>query len=73
MTVVVKRQDEVLVFVKGADTSISALLAPNQKYLRFVEEKTREMARTGLRSLWFAYKHLPYNAVIDEMGVEEIE
>lgn len=53
-----------MVFVKGADTSIAKLLKPNQKYYNFVNEKTKEMARTGLRSLWFAYKSLPIDTKI---------
>ena len=62
-----------MVFVKGADTSITKLLKPHQKYLDFVTIKTREMARTGLRSLWFAYKTLPFDSNIDELSVDELE
>lgn len=50
-----------MVFVKGADSSIKKLLGNGQKYLKFVEEKTKDMAITGLRSLWFAYKVMPGN------------
>ena len=62
-----------MVFVKGADTSITKLLKPNQKYLDFITLKTREMARTGLRSLWFAYKNLPLDSKIEEMTVDQLE
>lgn len=67
MTVVVKYKELLYVFVKGADTSITKLLNKNieQMYLKFVTEKTREMAKTGLRSLWFAYKILPMNTDVD--------
>lgn len=34
MTVVLKTDGTLLVFTKGADTSISKLLSPNQKYLK---------------------------------------
>lgn len=61
-----------MVFVKGADTSIRKLLSPNQKYLQFITEKTKEMAKTGLRSLWFAYKMMPTTAKIDQMNAYEI-
>jgi magnesium-transporting ATPase (P-type) len=48
-----------MVFVKGADTSIKKLLNANQKYLDFLINKTRDMAKTGLRSLWYGYKTMP--------------
>lgn len=59
MTVMLEWQGAVYVFVKGADTSVRKLLSPNQKYLNFITEKTKDMAKTGLRSLWFAYKMMP--------------
>lgn len=59
MTILVEWEGAIFVFVKGADTSIRKLLSPNQKYLNFITEKTKDMSRTGLRSLWFAYKMMP--------------
>lgn len=72
MTVVVNWNKSLLVFVKGADTTISTLLGPNQKYQKFVTEKTMEMAKTGLRSLWLGYKVLPANADITAMSDKEL-
>lgn len=40
MTVVLKTDGTLLVFTKGADTSIAKLLSPNQKYLKDIREKT---------------------------------
>lgn len=31
------------------------------------------MSKTGLRSLWFAYKTLPINTIIDNLKEEELE
>ena len=62
-----------MIFVKRADTYITKPLKPNKKYLNFVTIKTREMARTGLRSLWFSYKTLPFDYKIDELSVDELE
>ena len=59
MTAVVRWKEIIYVFVKGADTSVRTLLAPKQKYLEFLTMQTSEMAKTGLRSLWFGYKTLP--------------
>jgi len=40
MTVVLRSSGNILVFVKGADTSISKILSPNQQYLGSIQEKT---------------------------------
>ena len=37
MTAVVKQKDSIMVFVKGADTSITKLLKPNQKYYHYID------------------------------------
>lgn len=68
MTVVLRSEQKIYVFVKGADTSISKLLAKNQRYYNEIREKTEEMSRTGLRSLWFAYKILPSNVDVKNMS-----
>lgn len=73
MTVVVRSEGNILVFVKGADTSITKLLSPNQRYLHHIRTKTEEMSRTGLRTLWFAYKMLPSNVIIENLSEWEIE
>ena len=59
-------------FTKGADTSIEKILAEKQNYLEDIRYKTNEMTKTGLRSLWFAYKTLPLSANINGMTEEEI-
>jgi magnesium-transporting ATPase (P-type) len=68
MTVALKSETNILIFVKGADSSISKLLSPNQKYLKDIISKTEEMSRTGLRSLWFAYKTLPIYTNINALS-----
>ena len=68
-----RAEQSLLVFTKGADTSIEKILAEKQNYLEDIKQKTNEMTRTGLRSLWFAYKTLPLSANIDRMTEEEIE
>lgn len=73
MSVVVKKDKVISVYVKGADSNIEKLLAPHQKYLQVIKEKTNELTRTGLRSLWFAYKILPENVDASMLSVEEIE
>ena len=40
MTVLLKTDSTLLVFTKGADTSIAKLLSPDQKYLNDIREKT---------------------------------
>ena len=40
MTVVLKSDSNMLIFVKGADTSIEKILSPNQKYLKEIRDKT---------------------------------
>ncbi len=40
MTVVVKNEESICVFTKGADTSIEKILAPKQKYLNDIKHKT---------------------------------
>jgi magnesium-transporting ATPase (P-type) len=62
-----------MVFVKGADTAIKKLLNPNQKYLDFISTKTSDMAKTGLRSLWYAYKIMPKTTNFDEISVNDME
>ncbi len=37
MTVVLKTPASILVFTKGADTSIEKVLSPNQKYLKDIK------------------------------------
>ena len=73
MTVAVEWNGALFVFVKGADTSIQTLLTPNQKYLQFITDKTRDMAKTGLRSLWFAYKVLPAGTKVEDLNDSELE
>lgn len=73
MTVVLRNEGEIIVFVKGADTSIGRILAPGQKYLDEIRSKTEEMSRTGLRSLWFAYKILHPNTNVSALSEEDIE
>ena len=73
MTVAVQWNESIYVFVKGADTSITKLLRPGQKYLEFIKIQTREMAKTGLRSLWFAYKTMPLETDVESMEVDELE
>lgn len=73
MTVVVRSQESTIVFTKGADTSIEKILAPKQRYLLDIKHKTNEMTKTGLRSLWFAYKTYPKNEDISRLSYQEIE
>lgn len=72
MTVVLRSSGNILVFVKGADSSISKILSPNQQYLGSIQEKTDEMSRAGLRCLWFAYKTLPLNTNIDSLNENDL-
>lgn len=65
MSVAVEFDGQVMVFVKGADTSIKKLLLSDQKYLNFLTEKTRDMAKTGLRSLWYGFKNMPKETNFD--------
>jgi len=61
-----------LVFIKGADTSIEKLLAPNQIYLKDIRERTTQMTKTGLRSLWFAYKIYASSVDVTKLSTEDI-
>jgi P-type E1-E2 ATPase len=69
MTVVVESKGVVFTFVKGADSVLRGLLS----HLEFIESKTKEMSKTGLRSLWFAYKMMPNQASYETTPVPELE
>lgn len=73
MTVVVRTEDSICVFTKGADTAIEKILASKQTYLADVKHKTNEMTKTGLRSLWFAYKTYPKDCNISQLQDDELE
>lgn len=73
MSIAVEFDGIFMVFVKGADSSIRKLLTPDQKYIDFVSEKTRDMALTGLRSLWYAYKKMPNITNFEQISVEDME
>lgn len=73
MSVAVEFDGICMVFVKGADSSIKKLLTPDQKYIDFISDKTRDMALTGLRSLWYAYKKMPNVTNFEQISVEDLE
>ena len=73
MTVIVRTEESICVFTKGADTSIEKRLGPKQRYIAEVRRHTEDMAKTGLRSLWFAYKTYPIHQNWKDLKEEDIE
>jgi len=69
MSIVIRTQQGISVFVKGADTSIMKLLSPKQRYLSTIQNKTEEMSKIGLRTLWFAYKTYPSTTNVSQLTV----
>jgi magnesium-transporting ATPase (P-type) len=76
MTVVVQTQKgKILVFTKGADTSVEPLLIGLDKKDRATLENLNDFANEGLRTLVYAYKELKPRSVqqIKNMIPEEFE
>lgn len=59
MSVVVRHNGLLKLFIKGADSTIVPRLSKNQPHLAYINKKAEEMSRNGLRSLMFAVKILP--------------
>mgnify|MGYP002382337796 CR=1 FL=1 len=73
MAVVLRGDEGLAVFAKGADSAISLTLAPEQQHLSAITARTHQMACAGLRSLWFAHKSLPPGTDPASLSEAEIE
>jgi len=59
MSVVVRHNGLLKLYIKGADSAIMARLAKSQPFLNHISAKTTELSKNGLRSLMFAMRILP--------------
>ena len=59
MSVIVRdKENRVLVICKGADSIISARLAPNQEHQEATQKDVERYAEVGLRTLLIAYRYV---------------
>ena len=59
MSVVLRHNGLLKLYVKGSDTTVIPRLAKTQPFLKYINDKASEMSKTGLRSLLFAMRILP--------------
>jgi phospholipid-transporting ATPase len=63
MSVVVRHNGHLKLFIKGADSTIIPRLAKHQPFLKHISGKASEMSKNGLRSLMFAMRILPNDSL----------